>query len=165
MMNISHQTKMNINRTILFTIVYALFLVSSCTPVVEIPNEYIEGIFLSEQTGSSDNGEPCYYLLQLFEDGFLIHSGVCSESVQDDWVNISKWFNRNSDQDLGRGNYTLKGNRISFKVSAYFSELDLDVTLNYEGVYRESNLLLNLLSETTGAEWEGMEFYRLELEE
>ena len=164
-MKISHQLRINFNRTIIFTIVYGLFLVSSCAPVDERPNVYFKGIYLSEQTGTSGNGEPCYYLVQFFEDGFLIHSGICSESVKDDWINISQWFNRNSDQDLARGNYTLKGNKISFKVSAYFSQVDLDMTLIYEGEYRGSSLILNLLSETTGAEWEEMEFYRLELEE
>lgn len=146
-----------------FFIVYISFSLWSCSQVIGPSNDRIKGVFLSEKTATSANGDPCYYLVQFFEDGTLIHSGLCSASVEDNWESISQWFHRDSEKDLARGKYVLTGNTISFKVSAYFSELNHSVALSYEGEYSEDSMVLSLYSETTGEEWLGMQWSRLDL--
>ena len=59
--------------------------------------ESIEGVFVSEKpTGTSPNGNNCYYFLRFYSDGLVIQTGVCTPNLQEGWRDIRMWFHRDS---------------------------------------------------------------------
>jgi hypothetical protein len=133
-------------------------------PAEDNQNSSLSGVFLSEQTSSKENGDTCHYLLRFYEGGLVLQTGICSASVVDGWPEIQEWFNRGSDHEMGRGDYFLDGDQISFTTTAYFSITDQVVTLEFNGEYLGDKIVVDLLSHLTKAEWSEMEFTRLNIE-
>jgi hypothetical protein len=102
-------------------------------------------------------------MLRLYSDGDVVDATTGSDTgTRDDQLpNIQKWLNRDTGAEFSHGKYYILGKYIWFSTTAYYSEDDRSVTVDYSGIILGDRLILDVYSHYNGKKIYKMIFYKL----
>lgn len=127
----------------------------------------ISGIFVYEYLSPSDDTCPkTSDVLRFYSDGLVLSVPICmSGSVLERWSDISKWFNRDSEVDISRGQYYLLGEHIWFSTTTNNNPYGPVSINDYSGTYMGSILILDSYSHFNGHKSAGYEYVQVNVDQ
>ena len=126
----------------------------------------LSGVFIHEDSPPPDTDGKTFEFLRFYADGLVLHATICLPgNVPAAWPNIKKWFHRESESEISRGEYYTLDEHIRFSITAAYPSEEISiVTVDYSGTYSENTLILDSCSHANGHENADIEYIRVDVD-
>ena len=126
----------------------------------------LSGVYVYENALAKSGECPySYEVFQFFDDGTLLDVLLCSdEDIIKSWSDIKKWFHRDTEAQIARGEYFISGKQIWFSTTVYYTYDKRSVTNDYLGTFSENNLILDLHSHYNDHKEKNRIYFKIDVE-